>query len=310
VLLNISLLIGGTVLLLIGAELLVRGSTRLAVALGMTPLLAGLIVASIGTSSPELTVSVGAALNGLGDLAVANVIGSNVANIALILGLCAVIRPISVHVQLVRVDIPVMMAVTGLGIALLWNGLIGRLEGALLIAGLIAYLVWSVRAARRSGEGGGDSQPAADPRRTVLFLVMSAGGIGLLIGGGMLLIDGSTSLARQFGLSERVIGVTIVAVGTSLPELATSIVATIRRELDVAVGNVVGSNIFNILGILGIAAVVSPLAAHAISVIDVVALALTALILFPLVRSGFRISRLEGVALLVGYVVFVVITVV
>jgi cation:H+ antiporter len=126
----------------------------------------------------------------------------------------------------------------------------------------------------------------------------------------MLLIDGSTSLARQFGLSERVIGVTIVAVGTSLPELATSIVATIRRELDVAVGNVVGSNIFNILGILGIAAVVSPLAAHAISVIDVVALALTALILFPLVRSGFRISRLEGVALLVGYVVFVVITVV
>jgi cation:H+ antiporter len=297
-------LLAGIALLLVGAEALVRGSTRLAVTMGMTPLMAGLVVASIGTSSPELTVSVGAAINGLGDLAVANVIGSNIANIALILGTCAVIRPLGVDIQLVRVDIPIMIVVTALGVALLWNGMIGRIEGAMLLVALLAYLGWSVYVASRNHIEDGPLKRIG--RRRLLYLGMSIAGVALLLAGGSLLIRAATSLARDVGLSERVIGVTLVAVGTSLPELATSVVATLRRQVDVAIGNVVGSNIFNILGILGIAAVVSPLIAGSLSPIDAGAMLVTAVVLFPLVRSGFRISRLEGAMLLAGYAAFVI----
>jgi cation:H+ antiporter len=294
-----ALLLAGLIGLMLGAEMLVRGSTRLARNLGMTPLLAGLVIASIGTSSPELTVSLGAALRGQGDLALGNVIGSNVANIALILGLCAVIRPISVNVQLVRVDVPVMIGVTGLGIVLLWNGMIGRIEGVMLAAALVAYLAMSVYLARRDRSMGDATTERI--RRPLLNVALTIGGVGVLVLGGTLLLNGATDLARMAGMSERVIGITIVAVGTSLPELATSVLATLRGQTDVAVGNVVGSNIFNILGILGITAVASPIIAEGLSGRDLLALLATAAVMLPLVYSGFRISRLEGVILLLAY---------
>lgn len=295
------LLVAGFVALVAGAELLVKGSTRLAQRMGMTPLLAGLVIASIGTSSPELTVSVVASLDRNGDLALGNVIGSNIANIALILGICAVIRPVSVHLQIVRVHVPIMIGATILGTVLLWNGVLGQIEGILLVSLLSGYLWLSAVIARKSTSEADSPTP---PSRLALNLVMTLGGIGLLIVGARLLVNGATDIAETAGVSPRLVGLTIVAVGTSLPELATSVLATIRRQTDVAIGNVVGSNIFNVLGILGAAAIVSPLNAGALSLTDATALLLTAAILLPLVWSGFRISRIEGAALLVGYLVY------
>lgn len=302
-----GIILGGLALLILGAEALVRGSTRLASAMGMTPLLAGLLIASIGTSSPELTVSIGASFKGLGDLAVANVIGSNIANIALILGVCALIRPISINVQLVRVDVPAMILVTGIGIAVLWNGSVGRFEGVTLVFALVAYMTWTVRLAQREPRS---APPGLKPTlRPLIDGGLTLVGIGLLVGGGTLLVGSASDLARGLGISERVVGVTIVAVGTSLPELATSVVATVRRSLDVAVGNVVGSNIFNILGILGVASIISPIVAEGIGFLDVAMLAATAVVLLPLVRSGFSITRLEGGLLLAVYFLYVGMTI-
>jgi cation:H+ antiporter len=294
------LIAAGLIALVAGAELLVKGSTRLAQRMGMTPLLAGLVIASIGTSSPELTVGVVAALDNEGDLTLGNVIGSNIANIALILGLCAVIRPVSVHLQIVRMHVPIMIGATVLGTMLLWNGVLGQMEGLLLVALLGGYLWLSAAIARKNPEPDSPTTPS----RLVLHLLMTLGGIGLLVVGARLLVDGATEIAETMGVTPRLVGLTVVAVGTSLPELATSVVATIRRQTDVAVGNVVGSNIFNLLGILGSAAIVSPLNAVSLNLIDATALLLTAGILLPLVWSGFRISRIEGALLLVGYAVY------
>jgi cation:H+ antiporter len=295
------LIAAGLVALIAGAELLVKGSTRLAQRMGMTPLLAGLLIASIGTSSPELTVGVVAALDNEGDLTLGNVIGSNIANIALILGLCAVIRPVSVHLQIVRMHVPIMIGTTVLGTILLWNGVLGRMEGVLLVALLGCYIWLSATIARKNPSNANAPTP---PSRLVLHLLMTLGGIGLLVVGARLLVDGATEIAETMGVTPRLVGLTVVAVGTSLPELATSVLATIRRQTDVAVGNVVGSNIFNVLGILGAAAIVSPLNTGALNLIDATALLLTAGILLPLVWSGFRISRIEGALLLVGYAVY------
>ena len=298
----------GLVLLYGGAEGLVRGSAALALRAGLTPLVVGLTVVAFGTSSPELVVSVQAALAGRGDLAVGNVVGSNIGNVALILGLSVLIRSMAVKAQLLRLDVPVMVVVSVLLWGLLSDGRLGRPEGLVLVVGVVAYTLfnlWQARretaAAQRAGEAG--LPPPQGPLwRDALFI---AGGLALLVLGANLLVDGSVDVARRFGLSEAVIGLTIVAIGTSMPELATSVVAAFRGEGDIAIGNVVGSNIFNVLGILGAAALVQPLEIEGISPVDLAAMTLVAALLLPLMRTGFRLVRWEGGLLLALYAAYV-----
>ena len=247
--------VAGLVFLVAGAEALVRGASRLAALFGLSRLVIGLTIVAAGTSSPELAVSMGAALSGQADIAVGNVVGSNIFNVLFILGICALILPLRVSSQLVRTDVPVMIGVSLLVLVLCADGRIGRFDGVLLLAGMIAYFWYSVAEGRRTavdepaaaGEGGGIAPQ-------VLWIAL---GLALLVLGARWLVEGAVSMARLMGVSELVVGLTIVAAGTSLPEVATSVVASLRGERDIAVGNVVGSNIFNILGILGLSALVS-----------------------------------------------------
>lgn len=300
-LLQLLIIIGALALLIGGAEFLVRGSVRIAVGLGMTPLVAGLTVAAFGTSSPELVVSVGAAFDGRGDLAMGNIIGSNIGNIALVLGISALIRPLKVERQIVRMDIPVMVVAVLVLVVMLWDGYIGRFEGAILVSGLIYYTFRTIRVAKKSGSGEG--HPAGPPK--LIHYGMVVAGLGLLVFGGMTFVNSATLIARELGVSEAVIGLTMVAVGTSLPEMATSIIAAIRKESDVAIGNVVGSCIFNVLGILGIAALLAPMAVPEIGVRDLVVLIFVSLVVLPMVRTGFVLNRVEGGLLLAGYIAYV-----
>ena len=298
----------GLVLLYGGAEGLVRGSAALALRAGLTPLVVGLTVVAFGTSSPELVVSVQAALAGRGDLAVGNVVGSNIGNVALILGLSVVIRAMEVKAQLLRLDVPVMVGVSALLWALLSDGGLGRIEGAALVVGAVAYTLFNLWQARRetaAAQSVGEAvlpPPRGPLWRDVLFI---GGGLALLVFGAHFLVGGAVDVARQLGLSEAVIGLTIVAIGTSMPELATSVVAALRGEGDLAIGNVVGSNVFNVLGILGAAAVVRPLEIGGISPIDLAAMTFLAALLLPLMRTGFRLVRWEGGLLLALYAAYV-----
>ena len=301
-------LVLGLVLLYFGAEGLVRGSSSLALRLGLSPLVVGLTVVAFGTSTPELVVSLKAAYLGQGDISVGNVVGSNICNIGLILGFSALIIPIKVASQIVRIDTPIMIGVTGLALFLLSDGGLSRLEGIILFVLLIAYLIFSVIIAKKD---------AADPlaaefgdelkvskRGVAADLLMVAGGLVLLVLGARFLVDAAIDIATAAGLSEAVIGLTIVAIGTSLPEFATSLVAALKKEADIAVGNVIGSNIFNILCILGISATVTPLSSSGITAIDLGVMAAFAVVLWIFSRTGFRITRAEGLVLLAAYVGF------
>lgn len=299
----------GLVLLYFGAEGLVRGSSSLALRIGLTPLVVGLTVVAFGTSAPELVVSLRAALAGQGDISVGNVVGSNICNIGLILGLSALICPIATSSRVVRVDIPVMLGVTGLSLVVLSQGGVTRAEGGLLTVLLLGYLIFTVRLAEKSPDDQMASEFAGvvrvSKRGLAVDLLMVAGGLGLLVLGARFLVDGAVIIARAFGWSEALIGLTIVAVGTSLPELATSLVAAVKKEADIAVGNIVGSNIFNLLGILGITALVTPLQAAGIGAVDLVAMAAFSVVLWPFAFRGGRICRGEGAALLAAYISFV-----
>jgi cation:H+ antiporter len=305
VLLDLLLVAAGVVLLYFGAEGLVMGSASLARHWKLTPLAIGLTVVAFGTSMPELVVSVDAALAGTPAIAAGNVVGSNIANIALILGLSAILAPLAVSARLLRVDIPLMALVTAAVIVMLLDQALGRLEGTLLVAGLVLYTAASLRAARRQCEAFPiDPLPQRlTTRRSVLFV---AAGLALLVAGARFLVGGAVSLAADLGISEAVIGLTIVAVGTSLPELATSLLAAFRREGDIAVGNIVGSNLFNILGILGTAALVRPLTGTAMTAVDLGVMAALALLLLPLARSGWRLNRIEGGLLFACYAGYVI----
>jgi cation:H+ antiporter len=291
----------GFVLLAAGAEGLVRGALGLARLAGISPLVAGLTVVAFGTSAPELVVSGFATLAGRDDVAVGNVVGSNVLNVLLILGACAVLRPLVVARQLVTREIPVMITIS----LLLWFlGLDGRLsfaEGALLCAGLVWFTVDSIRQSRRE-------TAAADSTYAVraglgASLAFAGTGLALLVIGARLLVDAAVAIAAAFGIDEAVIALTIVAAGTSLPEVATSVVATLRGERDIAVGNVVGSNIFNVLGILGVSSLLAGGAlrvAPALENFDVPVMVATAVACLPLLARGHRLARWEG-ALFLGY---------
>jgi len=293
------------VLLFVGAEGLVRGSSSLALRAGLNRLMVGLTIVAFGTSSPELVVSVEAALSNQGDISVGNVVGSNIFNIAVILGITALVCPIPVHRQVIKIDAPVALGVALLLVLLLLNQTLSRLEGVLLFSGIVAYTWMSVILARR------EPPPASADEENILAVNTSRHwcvdialilvGLAILVAGSRLLVENSVALAVSFGISEAVIGLTIVAAGTSMPELATSLVAAFRKQPDIAIGNIVGSNIFNVLGILGVASIVSPIEAPGISTLDYGVMILFTVLLIPLLYTGRILHRVEGAVLLALY---------
>lgn len=311
---TVLLLIAGLVLLVVGAEALVRGASKIAAAFGISPLVIGLTVVAFGTSAPELAVGAQAALAGNGDIALGNVIGSNIFNILVIIGLSAVIIPLVVHQQLVRLDVPLVIVLSVLVLLLGLDGRLSRLEGTLLFLGLLAFIAYEVWHGRQETQeveqeyvqeyGNGRAKSAGQWALNLALLV--AGLVMLVVGAGWL-VDSASSIARSLGVSDLVIGLTIVAVGTSAPELATSLMAARRGERDIAVGNAVGSNVFNILGVLGLTALLAPngiavpLSALVFDIPVMIAVAVAAL---PVFFTGYSISRWEGAVFLAYYAAY------
>jgi len=301
-------LILGLITLFIGAEGLIRGASALALRVGITPLVVGLTVVAFGTSTPELVVSLKAALIGNSSISLGNVVGSNIANIALILGVASIIRPLNVHANVIRREIPIMIGVSILLIVLLIDGELSIIDGLIFVIGIITYTIANVAMARKEKNTEVEKEFKEGLKTKLgvsVSIIFIVGGLGLMILGANLFVISSISIAKAIGVSDAIIGLTIVAVGTSLPELITSIVAAYKNESDIAIGNVVGSNIFNILGILGITSLVIPLSSSGISYVDLVVMVFTAMILLPLSKTGFKITRLEGALLVIGYLVYV-----
>jgi len=307
VLLGLGLLAGG-------GEALVRGATTVARIAGLTPAVIGLTIVAAGTSLPELVVSILAALRGTPDIAVGNVVGSNIFNIGMVLGAAALVAPLVVHGAAVRLEWPIMFLASWIGFLLMRDLGLDRMEGGFFVASLIVFMAYSVYIARYevSQEEASDYASETEgrslhPRTKELGLSILAVvvGSGLLVLGGKFLVDGSVAIARNAGMSERVIGLTIVAVGTSAPELAASLVAAYRGRTDLALANIIGSNIFNILGILGVTALVHPIPiAAGIVHTDMWWMLGFAVALFPMMWRGKSISRLEGAVLLAGYGIY------
>ena len=305
--LALATIAAGGVLLYGGGEAVVRGGTAIGLQLGLRPVVVGLTIVAFGTSAPELAVSIGAALGGHGDLAIANVVGSNLANIALVLGISALMVPLGVESRLVAVDIPLaFFAVVALGLLLL-DGVLDRFDGAVFVLALGCWLAASIVALRREpdlvSEGLDEAlaETAADRRAASRAWALLAAGLALLGFGGDVFVDGAVDLAGLLGVPEAIIGLTIVAFGTSLPELVTSGLAAWRGRADMAVGGIVGSNVFNVLGVLGISALIVPLDSGALVPADLLAAAVAGALLWPLARSGFVIARVEGALLLALY---------
>jgi cation:H+ antiporter len=307
-------LIAGFITLVFGAELLVRGASRLAAALGISPLVIGLTVVAFGTSSPELAVSVQSAFRDSADIALGNVIGSNIFNILLILGISALITPLIVHQQLVRLDVPLMIGLSLLLLVFGLDGSIGRLDGSLLFLGLVAYIWYGVRQSRKESklvqrEYSEEYALPIKEKQAPMFLNLAliVCGLGLLVLGSNWLVSGAVLLAQLFRVSDLVIGLTIVAAGTSMPEVATSVMAAIKKERDIAVGNVVGSNIFNIMGVLGVSAFVAPqgidVSASALA-FDIPVMVVVALATLPIFFTGNLIARWEGGLFLFYYAAY------
>lgn len=300
--------LGGLVLLAVGAEGLVRGSTSIALRLGVTPLVIGLTVVAFGTSSPELFVSVEAAYLGNSGIVLGNVVGSNISNIALILGVSALARPMRVRSELIRREMPLMIAVTLLLCLLLIDGVLSRVDGLILVAGAVAYTVFAYVSARRDHSAAVAAEFAAGikelSRPAWLDTVFVICGFAALLLGAKLLIGGATVVAERLGVSQVVIGLSVVAIGTSLPELATSVMAAVRGEADVAFGNVIGSNVLNILGVLGVAALIRPFEVHGLRPLDIGVLVGSSVLVLPLMWRGSVLNRLEGAVLLAGYVLY------
>ncbi len=295
-------IITGAFLLYLGAEGLVRGSASLATRVGISPLVAGLTIVAFGTSAPELSVSVSSALKGHSDIALGNVIGSNIFNIAVILGIAALIQPLKIHLSVIRRDIPVMIAGSAIAFALIAFDGFSRPAGIGLLLGLVIYLAAAIRSGKKlssiPGEPTIDVPPLLSKSGWIDAAILVAG-LGVLLLGSHLFIDGATSFAKSLGVSDAVIGLTVVAAGTSLPELATSVVAAFRKQSDIAIGNVVGSNLFNVFCILGVTATVSPINASEIGLRDGAVMLFLGTILLPFAMTGRRISRVEG-AVFVG----------
>lgn len=309
---TVLLFVLGLVLLALGAELLVRGASRLALAFGMSPLVVGLTVVAFGTGSPELAVSVQSGIAGQAGLAIGNVVGSNICNVLLVLGLSALVVPLAASPQVIRQELPVMIGVSLLLWGLAFDGRLGRWEGALLVALLVVYTVFLIRQSRRARaavrreytQALDAPVPRAWERKPAVQLLFVAAGIGLLVLGARWLVAAAVAFATALGVSKLVIGLTVVAVGTSLPEVATSLVAAVRGERDIAVGNVIGSNIFNILGVLGLAALAAPSGlsvAPGVLGFGMLVMLAAAVACLPAAFTGHVIARWEGGLFLLAY---------
>lgn len=308
-LMTLLLLVVGLVLLTFGADVLVKGASSLAGSLGISPLVIGLTVVAFGTSAPEMSVSVSSALRGEADIAVGNVVGSNIFNVLFILGVSAMVASLMVQKQLVRFDIPIMIYASLIVLLMSIDGKISRFDGLLLFLGIVVYTVFLIKEARREGvlvvEGGDDIAPAQPLWKNIILIVV---GLVMLVVGSQWLVDGAVEIAKYFGLSELVIGLTIVAAGTSLPELATSVMASLKGERDIAIGNIVGSNIFNIGAVLGLSGLIAPdglPVAQSSLVVDIPVMILVAFACLPVFLANYIITRNDGITFVVCYVVYV-----
>ncbi len=311
---TLLLFILGLVSLIVGAEALVRGASRLARLAGVSPLVVGLTVVAFGTSAPELAVSTMGALRGEADIAFGNVVGSNIFNVLLILGVSALITPLVVAQKLVRIDVPLMIASAAAVWVLGRDGSISRIEGLGLFSTLVLYTIWSIRQSRKETRAVAEEYEkefgatgARGARGVAIDIGYVLVGLALLVVGSRWLVDGAVEVARALGLSELVIGLTIIAAGTSLPEVATSVIAALRGERDIAVGNVVGSNIFNVLAVLGLSSVISPTGVQASAAamnFDVPFMVATCVAALPIFLTGWRINRWEGLLFLGYYVAY------
>jgi len=308
---TLILFVVGLIILVAGAEALVRGASRLASSIGISPLVVGLTVVAFGTSSPELAVSVIASVNHKADISLGNVVGSNIFNILFILGISAVIAPLVVSRQVIRLDVPIMIACSALLLLLGLDGSISRTDGILLTIGIVAYTTFLIRQSRKEKETPSDEfakeYETKGKKTLVTDIALSLAGLVMLVLGSRWLVNGAVVIATHLGLSELIIGLTIVAVGTSLPEVATSIIASMRGERDIAVGNVVGSNIFNILAVLGISGIAAP---HGLPVpesalrFDIPVMTAAAVACLPIFFTGNEISRWEGKLFLFYYIAY------
>ncbi|MCU0836622.1 MAG: calcium/sodium antiporter [Chromatiaceae bacterium] len=308
---NLLLLAVGLVLLTAGAEALVRGASGIAARLGIPPLIVGLTVVAFGTSAPELAVSVAAAWSDQADIALGNVVGSNIFNVLFILGLSALIAPLAISSQLIRVDVPLMIGASILVLLFALDGTIGRVDGAILFTGLLLYTGYQIRQGQReqraAAEATSGEEQDTPPGRWWQDPLLVVGGLVVLVLGSRLLVQSAVAIAQGLGVSELVIGLTIVAAGTSLPEVATSVVASLRGQRDIAVGNVIGSNVFNLLGVLGLASLVSPsgiaVAAQALQ-FDLPVMIAVALACLPIFVTGREIARWEGALFFLYYLAY------
>jgi cation:H+ antiporter len=316
--LNLGWVLLGLVCLYYGADWLVKGSVAIALAIGIPALIVALTIVAFGTSAPELVVSLNANLDGKGDFALGNVIGSNICNIALVLGIVAILRPIDIHSQLVKRELPFLIVATLAFVFMLIDGQLSRIDGALLTLGVVSYTFFSIYKSRSNPEEAQSdvsdlpsdaSEPAKTNNLPKLILVNSClllVGFAFLVLGANRLVLGGENLARMFGIPEAIIALTLVAFGTSLPEIATSIVATLKNQGDIVTGNAIGSCIFNLLAVAGITACVSPILSVDINRYDYIVLLVFSGLAYILVRKDFLVSRFDGLVLISGYIVYVV----
>lgn len=297
-------LILGIVFLYFGAEFLIRGGAGLALRLGLPVLVIGLIIMGYGTGAPELVVSTQASLSNKGDIALGNVIGSNIANTGLVLGFSSMLFPMPIHKRLLDTDTPFMILIAfGLFGIFVVSPVYTRLAGVMLLAGLIVYTVWSIDQGMKTHIPASQPSPHA-MRHWTLEVGCVIAGLAILLLGGHLFLKGAVTMAKTFGLSDRVIGLTVVAIGTSLPELAASLVAAFKKQGDMAIGNVVGSNIFNMLGIVGIAAVINPIHVQNINWIDFSYMIALFIGLWLIIRQGTHVTRWEGALMFASYLAY------
>ncbi|MFO6424251.1 calcium/sodium antiporter [Motilimonas sp. KMU-193] len=299
------LLVVGLGLLIYGADCLVKGAARLALSVGIPSLVVGLTVVAFGTSAPELAVSIGAAFSGETEMAIANVVGSNVFNVLFILGLAAMLSPLIISKQLIKQDVPIMIAITALAYWLVSDGLLSRLDASILVVLLVSYTVFLFVQGKKNPDPESENEEESAPWwQNILWLLL---GVALLVVGANMLVSSAVAIAKAFGVSEAVIGLTIIAIGTSLPEVVTSIVATVKGQRDIAVGNVIGSNVFNLLAVLGVAGVIAPegLAANTQLVsLDIPIMLGVALLCAPLFFTGASLSRAEGATFFMLYLLY------
>jgi len=315
--LTLGMFVAGLLALIAGADLLVRGASKLALSFGLSPLVVGLTIVAFGTSAPEVAVSLGAVLEGQTDIALGNVVGSNIFNVLFILGLSAIITPLVVNIQLIRQEVPIMVGASLLLLVLSLDGGLSVFDGAMLFGLMVAYTVFLVIQSRKETQAANDEyaaevQPAAAgswDSKLPMQLLLIAGGLALLVVGSQWLVDAAVIFAKSLGVSDVVIGLTIVAAGTSMPEVATSIMAAVKGERDIAVGNVVGSNTFNILGCLGLSGMASGslglVVPEAVLNFDIWVMLVVALACIPVFMTGREIARWEGAVFLLYYIAYV-----